>query len=103
MRQETGSSRAPQFRCSKIGAAIALALAVVTPSAFAFEFKSGEVTGSFDTTVSAGALWRIQSRDPTLVSITNGGTDTDTFHEIKVDGEWRFTVSSAQDIIDGTC
>ena len=33
---------------------------------------------------------------------TNLGTDTDTFHEVDVDGEWRFIVFS-QDIIDGTC
>ncbi|MBA3032249.1 MAG: DUF1302 domain-containing protein [Gammaproteobacteria bacterium] len=77
MRQESGSSLAPQFRHSKIGTAIALALMVGAPSAFAFEFKSGEVTGSFDTTVSAGALWRMDKRDPTLVSIANGGSSRD--------------------------
>ena len=77
MRQESGSSHAPQFRHSKIGTAIALALMVGAPAAFAFEFKSGEVTGSFDTTVSAGALWRMDKRDPGLVSITNGGTSRD--------------------------
>ncbi|MHB1358352.1 MAG: DUF1302 domain-containing protein [Rhodocyclaceae bacterium] len=77
MRQESGSSHAPQFRHSTIGTAIALALMVGAPAAFAFEFKSGEVTGSFDTTVSAGALWRMDKRDPGLVSITNGGTSRD--------------------------
>ncbi len=35
--------------------------------------------------------------------VTSRGTDTDTFHEVDVDGEWKFTVSLAQDIIDGTC
>ncbi|MDI6747140.1 MAG: DUF1302 domain-containing protein [Rhodocyclaceae bacterium] len=77
MRQESGSSHAPQFRHSTIGTAIALALMVGAPSAFAFEFKSGEVTGSFDTTVSAGALWRMDKRDPGLVMIANGGTSRD--------------------------
>ncbi|MDP2171176.1 MAG: DUF1302 domain-containing protein [Rhodocyclaceae bacterium] len=77
MRQESGSSHAPQFRHSTIGTAIALALMVGAPSAFAFEFKSGEVTGSFDTTVSAGALWRMDKRDSGLVSIANGGTSRD--------------------------
>ncbi len=74
MRQESGSSHAPQFRHSKIGTAIALALMVGAPAAFAFEFKSGEVTGSFDTTISFGTSWRMQGRDPALVSIMNGGT-----------------------------
>jgi hypothetical protein len=87
MRQETGISHAPQFRCSKIGAAIALALAVGSPSAFAFEFKSGEITGSFDTTVSLGAQWRMQSRDPALVSIANSGTSRDPNSD---DGNLRY-------------
>lgn len=87
MRQESGSSRGPQFRHSKIGTAIALALMVGAPSAFAFEFKSGEVTGSFDTTVSAGALWRMDKRDPGLVSIANGGTSRDPNSD---DGNLRY-------------
>jgi len=77
MRQESGISHAPQFRHSKIGTAIALALMAGAPAAFAFEFKSGEVTGSFDTTVSVGALWRMDKREPGLLSIANGGTSRD--------------------------
>lgn len=42
--------------------------------AYAFEFTRGELTGSFDTTLSAGAAWRIQQRDPSLIGIANGGT-----------------------------
>jgi hypothetical protein len=58
--------------------AAALAVAVGAP-AHAFEFKSetGEVTGYFDTTVSFGALWRMQSRNPSLIAIVNGGTSRD--------------------------
>lgn len=77
MRQATGNSRTPQFRRNRLGTAITLALMVGAPPAFAFEFKLGEVTGSFDTTVSAGALWRMDKRDPTLVSIANGGSARD--------------------------
>lgn len=40
----------------------------------AFEFTTGELTGSFDTTLTAGAAWRIQKRDPALIGIANGGT-----------------------------
>lgn len=45
-------------------------------SAGAYEFKSktGEVSGSFDTTISIGSMWRMQDQDPALVGITNGGT-----------------------------
>ena len=45
-----------------------------TPPVAAFEFSKGELTGSFDTTLTAGAAWRIQKRDPSLVGIANGGT-----------------------------
>lgn len=41
---------------------------------YAFEFTKGELTGSFDTTLTAGAAWRIQKRDPALIGIANGGT-----------------------------
>ena len=89
MRQATRNSRPPQFRHSKLGTAIALTLLVGAPSAFAFEFKSesGEITGSFDTTVSAGALWRMDKRDSTLISIANGGKSRDPNSE---DGNLKY-------------
>jgi hypothetical protein len=79
MRQESAGSRTPQFRRSRIGIAVTLALMAGAPVAFAFEFKSesGEITGSFDTTLSAGALWRMDKRDSNLISIANGGTSRD--------------------------
>jgi hypothetical protein len=45
--------------------------------AFEFDSADGELTGSFDTTVSLGALWRMQGREASLVSIANGGTSRD--------------------------
>ena len=45
-------------------AALALALtASVSTTAQAIEFSSGELTGSFDTTVSYGVLWRASDLD----------------------------------------
>jgi hypothetical protein len=45
-------------------AALALALtASVSTTAQAIEFSSGELTGSFDTTVSYGAIWRASDLD----------------------------------------
>lgn len=63
------------FQFKSCALSVMLACVVAAPS-HAFEFKSdsGEVTGSFDTTISMGASWRAQGRDPTLVGITNGGT-----------------------------
>jgi hypothetical protein len=41
----------------------------------AFTFSNGNVDGAFDTTFTAGAQWRIESRDPQLVSQANGGAN----------------------------
>ncbi len=56
------------------------ALTAVTPLSLstplcALEFKTpqGAVTGSFDTTISTGAAWRVEKRDEDLVGIFNGG------------------------------
>lgn len=38
-----------------------------------FDWGNG-VTGSFDSTISVGGLWRMEGRDPALIGITNGGT-----------------------------
>lgn len=72
------TSRKRGFRAHAGVLATTLAVAVASP-AHAFEFKSesGEVTGSFDTTISLGALWRMQGRDPGLIGIASGGTARD--------------------------
>lgn len=61
-----------------------LALSIMTTlgaagpvGAFEFASKDGELTGSFDTTLSVGALWRMQGRDASLISLANGGASRD--------------------------
>ena len=55
--------------------ALAASLAFTGGAAHAFEFRLGEgLAGNFDTTVTLGALWRAQGRDPSRIAITNGGT-----------------------------
>ena len=55
--------------------AVAVALGASAPSqSFEFTSASGEVTGSFDTTLSLGARWRMEKPDPALIGIANGGT-----------------------------
>ena len=56
------------------GGLLGLALAACAHPASAFEFRNGELAGSFDTTLSVGAAWRMQKRDPSLIGIANGGT-----------------------------
>lgn len=54
--------------------AIATAITMAAPSAFAFEFDvTDEVKGSFDTTLSYGAMWRVEGRDKRLLLPANGG------------------------------
>ena len=57
--------------------ALAVAMAIST-SVIALDFKneSGELTGNFDTTISYGVGVRVESRDPTLVGIANGGLNS---------------------------
>ena len=47
--------------------AAAVGLALLAPSAQAFEFGSGDFTGSIDTTVSYGYSWRVEDQDPNLI------------------------------------
>jgi len=87
MRQKTGSSCYPRFRRTTLGTAVAIALVAGSTSVMAFEFKSGEVSGSFDTTVSLGSLWRMEGREKSLISIANGGTSRDPNSD---DGNLRY-------------
>ena len=77
----------PRFRRSVIGTAVTLALAAGTSGVQAFEFKSGEVSGSFDTTVSLGGLWRMESPEKSLISIANRGASRDPNSD---DGNLRY-------------
>lgn len=65
-------STAP-WACKAI--AVMLVLSMAGPAqAYQFKNESGSVIGSFDTTISIGAMWRMQDQDPSLIAITNGGT-----------------------------
>ena len=67
----------PRPHPRRLAMAVLLALGAGSVHAFSFESESGEVKGSFDTTLSIGATWRMQDRDPSLLGITNGGTARD--------------------------
>lgn len=66
-RKKMGSTYLPIKLClapAKTGFVLASALAVL-PAAHGVEFElmDGDVTGSFDTTLSYGAMWRVEGRD----------------------------------------
>lgn len=48
-----------------------LGLAIFAPGSHAIEFSKGELTGSWDTTISYGAGWRVEERDDNNVGKSN--------------------------------
>ena len=52
---------------------VSLLLASSTLHALEFKTDGGTVSGSFDTTISTGASWRVEERDEDLIGIYNGG------------------------------
>ncbi|HRK11907.1 MAG TPA: hypothetical protein PKV00_12910, partial [Thauera sp.] len=55
------ASHRPALALSTLASAVVLAFAApASVHAFEFTSASGEVTGSFDTTLSVGGLWRMQ-------------------------------------------
>lgn len=59
-------------RITRLGAVGLMLGAPLAATAFPFEY--GDIQGQFDTTLSAGATMRVESADPSLIGIANGGT-----------------------------
>ncbi len=58
-----------------VAAVAAISLFGAIPAqAFEFDLADGEVTGSLDSTVSYGALWRVTGQDRSNIGALNGGT-----------------------------
>ncbi|MFT6030221.1 MAG: hypothetical protein ACI8O8_001965 [Oleiphilaceae bacterium] len=64
------TQRLHQF--AKLPLAVAVAASMSTPAS-AFQFYMGDLEASFDTTLSAGASWRISERSEALYGRGNGG------------------------------
>ena len=54
-------------------ATVLTAVLLSSVPALSFEFKSGELSGNFDTTLSYGVTWRVQSQDQDIIGLKNGG------------------------------
>ncbi len=73
MNNEPAIGLARMLRATGVGFLVSLLIS--TPAhAIQFEFKDGEISGSWDTTLSWGNAWRVENRDPALIGIANGGT-----------------------------
>ncbi|HEU4592096.1 MAG TPA: DUF1302 domain-containing protein [Steroidobacteraceae bacterium] len=62
-------------RCVLRSLPIVAALSLASPAAYAIDFQNddGTFTGSWDTTITYGQAWRIESRDCRLIAIADGG------------------------------
>jgi hypothetical protein len=65
------TQRLQQF--AKLPLAIAIAASISAPAS-AFQFYFNDLEGSLDTTLSAGASWRLEERSDDLVGVGNGGS-----------------------------
>lgn len=72
-RKSTPQVRMDRRILSGVSAAAILAPMLLVGTANAVSFNRGELSGSFDTTVTLGALFRVQSPDEDLVGVANGG------------------------------
>jgi hypothetical protein len=62
-------------RCVMRSLPIVAVLSLASPAAYAVDFQNddGTFTGSWDTTLTYGQAWRIESRDCRLIAIADGG------------------------------
>ena len=62
-------------RCVLRSLPIVATLSLASPAAYAVDFQNddGTFTGSWDTTLTYGQAWRIESRDCRLIAIADGG------------------------------
>lgn len=67
------SSPIPNSRARALWLAAGVGLSLCASSLHAFQFGSGELRGNFDTTISAGVLYRLNDPDRDLYGVANGG------------------------------
>ncbi len=60
-------------RCATVAIVACLSLAALEARAVDFQNETGTFSGSWDTTLSFGQAWRIESRDCNLIAVANGG------------------------------
>lgn len=99
------SQRSPQWVKWPLAAAVA---ATLSAPAHAFQFMLGEIEGSLDTTLTAGASWRVSDRDKDQLAQGNLGgnapfSTTGASTSNSDDGNWNFKKGETYSkIIKGT-
>lgn len=88
----TMTTRKINRRTALLAAAIG---AVFAADAGAISFQKGELSGSWDTTLSYGAAWRVEERDPDNVGKANNNPLVFTLpREEQIDAPGRWSVNS---------
>lgn len=72
-RKSTPQARLDRRILAGVSAAAILTPLMMAAPAAAATFNRGDLSGSFDTTLTLGALFRVQDRDPDLIGVANGG------------------------------
>ncbi|MEJ2680708.1 MAG: DUF1302 domain-containing protein [Gammaproteobacteria bacterium] len=62
------------------------AMLIYSTNASAATFSYGSINGAFDSSFSYGAQWRLDSRNPGLISKANGGTRGDSYTNLLTGG-----------------
>src|SRR4051812_5181364 len=65
----------------------------------AFVFNQGELKGSFDSTLSVGAVYRLNSPDPALFGTANGGLQNSVNAD---DGDLNYKRGFVSEVVKGT-
>ena len=63
----------PRFARGMLALALGGTFGLASPAAFAVEFQTENVKGSFDSTISLGFQWRMSGTDCRFVGNDNGG------------------------------
>jgi hypothetical protein len=80
-----------------VPAAVCLALGV-SPGAHAFNFSSGDWSGSWDTTIGYGQGWRAEGRNCALIAIADGGC---SFGPNNDDGDLNYGTGTFTEALTG--
>ncbi len=83
-------TKCPRARRKRIGGMLmaCASLLIITQSSSAFQFGEGDWSGSFDTTLSFGGLYRLNSPDANYIGRANGGLQNSVNAD---DGDLNYT------------
>src|SRR3954453_2541542 len=89
----------PKFFQPRASLSLLFCASLSGPVAHAFVFNEGELRGSFDSTLSVGAVYRLNSPDPALFGTANGGLQNSVNAD---DGDLNYKRGFVSEVVKGT-